>query len=80
MIPNSDFYRLVLRFRVDDPDAKTPLGAKFGCSIPQGKSLLSVAKDHHLNVVGVRYMCMYMQMLETCSAYLLLFFLWYIAS
>ena len=59
MIPSSDFCRLVLCFRVDDPDAKTPLGAKFGCSIPQGKSLLSMAKDHRLNVIGVRYMRMY---------------------
>ena len=45
----------MLRFRADDPNAKTPLGAKFGCSIPLGKSLLNTAKDHHLNVIGIRY-------------------------
>ena len=48
-------YRLVLRLRADDPDANCPLGVKFGCSVSDGKRLLKVAKEYHLNVIGIRY-------------------------
>ncbi len=43
-----------MRIRADDPEALCQLGMKFGCSVPEGKALLGIAKHLDLNVVGVR--------------------------
>ncbi|XP_064382190.1 antizyme inhibitor 2-like isoform X2 [Halichondria panicea] len=45
--------KLVLRIRADDPDAKFPHGMKFGCTVPEGRDLLSTAKSLGLDVIGV---------------------------
>ncbi|XP_064382203.1 ornithine decarboxylase-like isoform X2 [Halichondria panicea] len=45
--------RLVLRIRADDPEAQWKLGIKFGCTVPEGKHLLSTAKNLGLNIIGV---------------------------
>ncbi len=47
-------YRLVLRIRADDPEALCQLGVKFGCSVPEGKALLNIARSLGLKVVGIR--------------------------
>ena len=44
----------MVRIRADDPNAKIPLGVKFGCSVPEACDMLNVAKKMSLNVIGVR--------------------------
>ncbi|GFT94383.1 probable ornithine decarboxylase [Nephila pilipes] len=46
--------RLVLRIKVDDSGSLLKLSLKFGCDLDEVPNLLDVAKDLHLNVVGVR--------------------------
>jgi hypothetical protein len=42
--------RCVLRIRADDPDARVPLGLKYGCNPEEGPRLLSIAKSLGLQV------------------------------
>lgn len=49
-VPN----RLVIRIRVDGK-ARCPLGVKFGVEPPKALSLIKIAKDLGLNVVGVSF-------------------------
>ncbi len=51
---NPDF-KLVLRIRADDPDARVPLGLKYGAEVSETPDLLRVAKELGLNVVGVSF-------------------------
>lgn len=47
--------RMVLRIRVDDSKSICQLGVKFGCYEQHIPSLLRVAKDLHLNIIGVSF-------------------------
>lgn len=47
--------RMVLRIRVDDSKSICQLGMKFGCYEQHVPSLLRVAKDLELNVIGVSF-------------------------
>ncbi len=40
----------MLRIRADDPDARVPLGLKYGADVSEGPRLLQVAKDLGLQV------------------------------
>jgi len=51
---NPDF-KCVLRIRADDPDARVPLGLKYGADVSEGPKLLSTAKALGLQVVGVSF-------------------------
>jgi ornithine decarboxylase len=46
---------LVLRVRADDPDARVPLGLKYGADPQEAAALLSLAKTLNLNVVGCSF-------------------------
>ncbi|XP_064487018.1 antizyme inhibitor 2-like [Ornithodoros turicata] len=47
--------RLVLRIRVDDSGSVCQLGLKFGCEVSDAQSLLLLAKELGLNIVGVSF-------------------------
>ncbi|GIL96863.1 hypothetical protein Vretimale_2607 [Volvox reticuliferus] len=51
---NPDF-KCVLRIRADDPDARVPLGLKYGAEVSEAAQLLQTAKDLGLQVVGVSF-------------------------
>ncbi|EFJ40311.1 hypothetical protein VOLCADRAFT_84542 [Volvox carteri f. nagariensis] len=51
---NPDF-KCVLRIRADDPDARVPLGLKYGAEVSEAPVLLQTAKDLGLHVVGVSF-------------------------
>lgn len=40
---------------VENKEAASPLGDKFGCSLDDAKDLLDQARSMGLNVMGVRY-------------------------
>ena len=42
--------RCILRIRADDPEARVPLGLKYGAEMSEGPRLLKVAKDLGLQV------------------------------
>jgi len=46
---------LVLRIRCDDPDARVPLGLKYGADPAEARALLQGAKQRDLNVIGVSF-------------------------
>jgi ornithine decarboxylase len=48
-------FRCVLRIRADDPDARVPLGLKYGADIEDVSSLLAHAKSLGLKVSGVSF-------------------------
>ena len=48
-------FRCVLRIRADDPDARVPLGLKYGADTEDVQSLLSHAKSLGLKVSGVSF-------------------------
>lgn len=48
-------FKLVLRIRADDPDARVPLGLKYGCLPEEAAGLLATAQSLGLNVVGVSF-------------------------
>jgi ornithine decarboxylase len=48
-------FKCVLRIRADDPDARVPLGLKYGAEVSEGKKLLATAKALNLEVVGVSF-------------------------
>ncbi|GLI59190.1 hypothetical protein VaNZ11_001024 [Volvox africanus] len=52
MNPN---FKCVLRIRADDPDARVPLGLKYGAEVSEAALLLQTAKDLGLQVVGVSF-------------------------
>ena len=45
-------FRCVLRIRADDPDARVPLGLKYGASLEDVPTLLQHAKNLGLQVLG----------------------------
>ena len=47
--------KILLRIRADDPTARHPLGAKFGCDMEEVPFLLALARDLKLEVVGVAF-------------------------
>ena len=47
--------RCILRIRADDPEARVPLGLKYGAEISEGQRLLATAKSLGLQVVGVSF-------------------------
>ncbi|XP_013777517.1 ornithine decarboxylase-like [Limulus polyphemus] len=47
--------RMVLRIRVDDSGAVCQLGMKFGCDVTVAPSLLKLAKELGVNVIGVSF-------------------------
>lgn len=47
--------RLVIRIRVDDPDARCHLGSKFGSEPSMWQSLISDAKNKKIDVIGVSF-------------------------
>lgn len=50
------FFSLVIRIRCDATEAQCPLGIKFGCDpLTQAPSLLALAHDLGLSVVGVSF-------------------------
>ncbi|GLC37285.1 Mitochondrial 2-oxoadipate and 2-oxoglutarate transporter [Pleodorina starrii] len=51
---NPDF-KCVLRIRADDPDARVPLGLKYGAEVSEAPVLLRTAKELGLQVVGVSF-------------------------
>lgn len=51
---NPDF-KLVFRMRADDPDARVPLGLKYGAEVSEAPRLLRLAKQLGLQVVGVSF-------------------------
>ncbi|KAG2455071.1 hypothetical protein HYH02_000893 [Chlamydomonas schloesseri] len=51
---NPDF-KCVLRIRADDPDARVPLGLKYGAEVSEAGVLLRTAKELGLSVVGVSF-------------------------
>ncbi|KAG2440307.1 hypothetical protein HXX76_004416 [Chlamydomonas incerta] len=51
---NPDF-KCVLRIRADDPDARVPLGLKYGAEVSEAGVLLRTAKELGLQVVGVSF-------------------------
>jgi hypothetical protein len=46
----SPLLRCILRIRADDPEARVPLGLKYGAELSEGPRLLKVAKDLGLQV------------------------------
>ncbi|KAJ9508522.1 hypothetical protein QJQ45_012069 [Haematococcus lacustris] len=48
-------FQCVLRIRADDPDARVPLGLKYGADIEDVPELLATAKQLGLAVVGVSF-------------------------
>jgi len=48
-------FKCVLRIRADDPDARVPLGLKYGADVEEGPRLLKTAKSLGLQVVGVSF-------------------------
>lgn len=48
-------FKCVLRIRADDPDARVPLGLKYGANVEEGPRLLATAKELGLSVVGVSF-------------------------
>lgn len=48
-------FKCVLRIRADDPDARVPLGLKYGADMTDVPALLSTAKQLGLAVVGVSF-------------------------
>jgi ornithine decarboxylase len=48
-------FRCVLRIRADDPDARVPLGLKYGADMTDVPALLATAKQLGLAVVGVSF-------------------------
>eukprot|EP00798_Chlamydomonas_sp_ICE-L_P029191 gene29191-31091_t len=48
-------FKCVLRIRADDPDARVPLGLKYGADEEDCLKLLELAKSLGLNVVGVSF-------------------------
>mmetsp|Transcript_7867 Transcript_7867/g.15330 ORF Transcript_7867/g.15330 Transcript_7867/m.15330 type:complete len:478 (-) Transcript_7867:682-2115(-) len=48
-------FKLVLRIRADDPDARVPLGLKYGAEVHEAPMLLETAKRLGLSVVGVSF-------------------------
>ena len=48
-------FKLVLRIRADDPDARVPLGLKYGADPEDALHLLTTAKALDLEVVGVSF-------------------------
>lgn len=48
-------FKCVLRIRADDPDARVPLGLKYGAEVSEGPKLLATAKALGLEVVGVSF-------------------------
>jgi ornithine decarboxylase len=51
---NPDF-KLVLRIRADDPDARVPLGLKYGADVEDVQELLRTASELNLSIVGVSF-------------------------
>eukprot|EP00878_Enallax_costatus_P006926 GHUV01007258.1.p1 GENE.GHUV01007258.1~~GHUV01007258.1.p1 ORF type:complete len:293 (+),score=90.38 GHUV01007258.1:1298-2176(+) len=54
----SNFYpgfKCVLRIRADDPEARVPLGLKYGANPEEAPKLLAAAKSLGLDVVGVSF-------------------------
>lgn len=51
---NPDF-KCVLRIRADDPDARVPLGLKYGADMSDCPKLLQTAKQLGLQIVGVSF-------------------------
>jgi ornithine decarboxylase len=47
--------KLVLRVRCDDPEARCPLGLKYGCDPAEAQKLLKAAADLGLLVMGVSF-------------------------
>jgi ornithine decarboxylase len=47
--------KLIVRICADDPNAICQLGAKFGCSVSEAYEMLHIAKELHLDVVGVSF-------------------------
>lgn len=48
-------FKCVLRIRADDPEARVPLGLKYGADVLEAPQLLATAKQLGLNVVGVSF-------------------------
>mmetsp|Transcript_592 Transcript_592/g.1604 ORF Transcript_592/g.1604 Transcript_592/m.1604 type:complete len:376 (-) Transcript_592:968-2095(-) len=48
-------FKCVLRIRADDPDARVPLGLKYGADMTDVSALLSTAKTLGLAIVGVSF-------------------------
>eukprot|EP00877_Chromochloris_zofingiensis_P000162 jgi/Chrzof1/10146/Cz04g30180.t1 len=48
-------FKCVLRIRADDPEARVPLGLKYGANPDEAGKLLATAKRLGLNVVGVSF-------------------------
>ncbi len=48
-------FKCVLRIRADDPEARVPLGLKYGADVVEAPQLLATAKQLGLNVVGVSF-------------------------
>jgi ornithine decarboxylase len=48
-------FKCVLRIRADDPDARVPLGLKYGAEVSEGGRLLQTAHALGLQVVGVSF-------------------------
>ncbi len=48
-------FKLVLRIRADDPDARVPLGLKYGAEVSEAPGLLRAAKELGLQVVGTSF-------------------------
>ncbi len=48
-------FKCVLRIRADDPDARVPLGLKYGANVEEAPKLLATAKALGLAVVGVSF-------------------------
>lgn len=48
-------FKCVLRIRADDPEARVPLGLKYGADVAESPELLRTAKQLGLNVVGVSF-------------------------
>lgn len=48
-------FKCVLRIRADDPEARVPLGLKYGCDPAEGPRLLRLAQALNLEVVGVSF-------------------------
>jgi len=47
--------RLILRIRVEDSNSIQPFKDKYGCQMSNVRTLLGIAKDLQLNVVGVSF-------------------------
>lgn len=48
-------FKLVLRIRADDTEARVPLGLKYGADVADAPTLLEAAQQLGLNVVGVSF-------------------------